>query len=373
MLTADALIIGGGPAGLAAAIALRHQGMRTLVVDSATPPVDKACGEGLMPNGVEILKTFGVDMNLERARRFRGIRFISGEDTIEASFPSGFGVGMRRTSLHAQLLAAAERCGVALRWKIKRVIVSEAECRIDDEIIHASYLIGADGQNSIVRRSVGLDRCRYNSFRYGFRQHFRIEPWSEFVEVYWAPDKQIYIAPVGPCEVGVAVLTADPRVRVRQALAGFPVLARRLSECTVSSRELGAVTRNRRLHRVTTARTALIGDASGSVDAITGEGLSLAFRQAQVLAESLSRGVLSFYEQQHTQLFRTSRMMARLLLVLSKNDRLRRRALHATAAQPDLFANLLGFHVGQKSLLEMRTTGLLQFGRSFLTSRSTFE
>lgn len=367
MVTTDALIIGGGPAGLAAAIALRLKGMRALVVDCTCPPVDKACGEGLMPNGVDSLRALGVDLDIEGAGRFSGIRFLSGPDTVDAHFPSGFGVGVRRIGLHEQLRAYAERCGAGVRWGVKRVVTAGGEYRIDGELVQAGYLIGADGQNSMVRRSAGLDRCWYDSFRYGFRQHFRIEPWSEFVEVYWEADKQIYVAPVGPREIGVAVLTTDPRMRVRAALDCFPALHRRLAHCVTSSRELGAVTRNRRLRRVTTDRVALIGDASGSVDAITGEGLSLAFLEAQVLAASLRGGGLAFYERRHAHLFRRSRVMARLLMALSKNDGLRRHVLRAAAGQPDVFASLLGFHVGQKSLLDIRPAELIEFGRNFLT------
>ena len=87
MVTTDALIIGGGPAGLAAAIALRLKGMRALVVDCTCPPVDKACGEGLMPNGVDSLRALGVDLDIEGAGRFSGIRFLSGPDTVDAHFP----------------------------------------------------------------------------------------------------------------------------------------------------------------------------------------------------------------------------------------------------------------------------------------------
>lgn len=366
MLTTDALVIGGGPAGLAAAIALRQIGMQVLVVDCTHPPVDKACGEGLMPNGIDSLRALDINLDSARVGRFAGIRFVSGPDTADARFPAGFGMGVRRTFLHEQLLAHAEQCGVSLRWSVKPVDIAAGNYWIGGERVQAGYLIGADGQNSAVRRSVGLDRYRYDSFRYGFRQHFRREPWSEFVEVYWDAGKQIYVAPVGRAEVGVAILTSDPRMRVHPAVACFPALHRRLAGCSASSRELGALTRNRRLRKVSKNRVALIGDASGSVDAITGEGLSLAFLQAQTLAKSLSRGNLDFYEERHAQLFRRSRAMARVLMLLSKNDRLRRRALHAAAEQPDLFTNLLEFHVGQKSLSDIRAAQVIHFGRDFL-------
>jgi flavin-dependent dehydrogenase len=89
----------------------------------------------------------------------------------------------------------------------------------------------------------------------------------------------------------------------------------------------------------------LIGDASGSVDAVTGEGLALSFAQARDLAEALSRDDLSLYERRHVQAFRRPRAMARLLMALSNNDALRRKALHVSAARPEIFNTLLGFHV----------------------------
>jgi flavin-dependent dehydrogenase len=337
MLTTDVLIIGGGPAGLAAAIALRRKGLSVAVADHAHPPIDKTCGEGLMPDGIESLRALGVDIDLRRGRPFCGIRFISGEHATEGRFPVGPGIGMRRTTLHEQLVSHARDCGVVLKWGVKGA-----------EPVRAAYTIGADGQNSNVRRKAGLDASRYDSFRYGFRQHFQIEPWSEFVEVYWDTGKQIYIAPVGPCEVGVVVLTSDPAMRVQNALACFPALTRRVSNCRTTTRESGALTRNRRLQRVTAERVALIGDASGSVDAVTGEGLALAFTQARDLAEALARDDLSLYEKRHVQSFRRPRAMARLLMTLSNNDTLRKQALHVSSARPEIFNTLLGFHVQGK-------------------------
>ena len=58
----DVFVIGGGPAGLAAAIAARQRGFSVLVADGAEPPIEKACGEGLMPDAVKILDKLGVDL-----------------------------------------------------------------------------------------------------------------------------------------------------------------------------------------------------------------------------------------------------------------------------------------------------------------------
>ena len=76
ILKTDVFIVGGGPAGLATGIAIRQRGLRVVVADLARPPIDKACGEGLMPQTVAELKALGVTLGPSQAVPFRGIRFI---------------------------------------------------------------------------------------------------------------------------------------------------------------------------------------------------------------------------------------------------------------------------------------------------------
>ena len=91
---------------------------------------------------------------------------------------------------------------------------------------------------------------------------------------------------------------------------------------------------------------ALIGDASGSVDAITGEGLCLGFHQALALADAMESGNLAQYESAHRRLGARPRFMADLMLSVDRWPGLRKRALPALAAHPDLFSGLLAMHVG---------------------------
>jgi flavin-dependent dehydrogenase len=91
---------------------------------------------------------------------------------------------------------------------------------------------------------------------------------------------------------------------------------------------------------------ALIGDASGSVDAISGDGLSLGFHQAHALAEAMMRGDLNMYESAHRRLVARPRFMADLMLTMDQRHWLRRRALPALATHADLFGGLLAMHVG---------------------------
>src|ERR1700690_71023 len=113
----DVFVVGGGPAGLATAIAARKQGLSVVVADGAVPPIAKACGEGLMPDGVEALRQLGIPIPESEAYPFRGIRFVSNGAKAEAEFPSGTAFGIRRTTLHSILSDHAVACGVELLWQ----------------------------------------------------------------------------------------------------------------------------------------------------------------------------------------------------------------------------------------------------------------
>src|SRR5271163_4846956 len=115
----DVFIVGGGPAGLAAAIALRAQGFGVTVADPAQPPIDKTCGEGLMPDGLAALTQLGITLSPEHCFPFRGIRFVGSGASVDASFPNGSGAGIRRTYLHQALIDRAEQTGATLLWGVR--------------------------------------------------------------------------------------------------------------------------------------------------------------------------------------------------------------------------------------------------------------
>ncbi len=335
-LECDALVIGGGPAGLAAAIAMRMRGMDVVVADAARPPIDKACGEGILPTGVAALRRLGVRLTAESGFPIHGIRFIEGAASIEAAFRSGCGLGLRRTCLHQLLVARAAELGVRLHWDTP---ISGA-LRLGS----TPWLIGADGQQSRIRSDARLDAASFRSTRFGFRRHYRMAPWTSMVEVYWGDRCQLYVTPVSADEVGVAILTRDPHFRLDRALRQFPALERRLRGALDAGMERGAITTTRCLRRVFRDRTVLIGDASGSVDAIAGDGLSLSFVQAFALADAVAEGDLSAYQTRHRSLTRRTALMAGLLLLLDRAPRLRRIVWRGLAFEPSLFSRMLAAH-----------------------------
>jgi flavin-dependent dehydrogenase len=356
----DVFVIGGGPAGLAAAIAARRRGFDVIVADSAFPPIDKACGEGLMPDGLRAARSLGIDLESAPARRFPGIRFCDGEASAEARFPSGHGLGMRRTTLHRFMVDVAADAGVRLAWGTTVSGIRGETVSAAGREIRARWIVGADGGHSRVRRWAGLDACDRESCRFGFRAHYGIEPWSELMELHWGDGCQLYITPTADDEICVALLSRDPHLRLAAALPRFPAVARRLAhlEALRPTAELGAVSASRRLQSVWRGRVALVGDASGSVDAITGEGLCLLFQQSAALAEALAAGDLASYQDAHRRIGRQPELMAHLMLLLARRNGLRHRVIGAMAADSRLFSGMLAAHIGEISPMAAVAGGL---------------
>jgi len=133
-----------------------------------------------------------------------------------------------------------------------------------------------------------------------------------------------------------------------------------------TARELGGTTNLRILPAVARGRVALIGDASGTVDAVTGNGLSLSFQQAIALAESMERGDLTQYEAEHKTIAAVAITMTRLMMLISKNDWIRRRTLRLFQISPGLFSRLLAIHTGTAPLSSVGMAEIADFGWKFL-------
>lgn len=363
----DVFVVGGGPAGLAAAIAARTQGFRVIVADGAKPPITKACGEGLLPDALNALGELGVALREEDGRVLRGIQFEDGQSSVSADFPDGRGLGIRREVLHQRMMERARDCGVSLRWNTPVTGLYKEGVVAGGNKIEARWVIGADGSGSRVRRWGGLENLVSKRNRFGFRQHYRLEPWTDFTEIHWGEAAQAYVTPVGAQEICVVLISSKPKLRLNEGLRMFPKLANRLRLAPSASPVRGALTSMFDLKRVVRGNVALLGDASGSVDAITGEGLSLSFRQATALADSLAAGDLALYERAHRRLARRPRLMGNLLLLLDRQSGLRKRTLRALEAAPQLFERMLAYHVGETRPLQLATAGAI-FGWRFLTA-----
>jgi flavin-dependent dehydrogenase len=355
----DVFVIGGGPAGLAAAIAARSKGFNVTLADGSQPPIDKACGEGLMPDTLAALRELGVEVSVAEGHVVRGVRFLGQESEVAANFPAGNGIGIRRPVLHQKLIERASACGVSLLWNTPVVGIRDEGVQLLGGAVSAKWIVGADGIGSRVRKWAGLESSVRNDCRFAIRRHYGMGPWSEFMEIYWGLRAQVYVTPVDRNDVCVVLISRERGMNFDSVEAQFPKLAARLKSATLAGTERGAITMVQKLRRVYHKKIALIGDASGSVDAITGEGLSLGFRQAIALANALETGDLSQYQMAHRRLARLPILMGRLMLLLDGRPSIRERTLRAFASDARIFSRLLAVHVGAKSQAHLAATGAL--------------
>jgi len=354
----DVFVVGGGPAGLATAIAARQQGFEVTLADGAAPPIEKPCGEGMMPEAFASLRALGVELSPMEGFRFRGICFAQENVWVRADFPDGQGIGLRRPLLHERLVARAEECGVRMLWKTPVTGIDDSGVQLSSRRIRARWIVGTDGQGSRVRRWAGLDQMARCKQRYATRRHYRVRPWSDYMEIHWGQKAQAYVTPLGEKEVCVVMIAERPEYAAfDRAIEELPALANKLEGAELSSRDRGALTMMRTLRHVQCGNVALVGDASGGVDAITGEGLRLAFQQAFALADTMKHEDLPGYERAHRQIMRRTMLMGSLMLWLGRNPKIRRRVVRALDGKPELFEGLIATHLGHASARELLFTG----------------
>jgi flavin-dependent dehydrogenase len=345
----DVVVVGGGPVGLATAIAACRHGLAVTVVEARTPPLDKACGEGLMPAALAALATLGVELTAGAA--FTGIRYLSGSTVAEADFPVALptsspptGRGVRRTVLSAALVARAAACGVDLRFGERFERLTDSGIATVTGELSARFVIGADGLRSRVREQAGLTAAAARRRRFGVRRHYAVGATSARVEVHFGDRAEAYLTPIGPEETGVALLWEGPARGFDDLLARRfpPSFAARFAGAERTSRDLGAGPFRVRAGSAARGRVALVGDAAGYVDALTGEGLAIGLAEALALGEALAAGDLERYARRSARLRRTPETVTRLTLAMARRPRLRRRVMRAFAAEPALFAAALG-------------------------------
>lgn len=304
----DLVVAGGGPAGLATAIHAARAGLEVVVIEKRTGPIDKACGEGLMPHAVRQLELLGAT---PAGIPFRGVRYLDGNHSVTAQFGSGPGLGVRRRTLHESLLEQTAAAGVSVVHEKIGAVAQDGESvtvHVGRSGIRARYLAAADGLHSPIRADLGLERPAGRTRRWGIKRHIAVAPWSDVVEVYWSPGAgEAYVTPVADDCVGIAILTSR-QGRFEQHLDAFPAL-RELTDGHPYEPDRAAGPLRQRVRGRVAGRVLLVGDAAGYVDALTGEGLGLAFAAARLLVDSVVSDRPDEYERQWRSTTRRYRLM----------------------------------------------------------------
>jgi geranylgeranyl reductase family protein len=357
-MTTDVIVVGGGPAGAAAAIELRRAGRSVLVVDKARFPRDKCCGDGLTTLALRELEGLGLEpgavddwFDVDGA----WLRSPSGRE-IHVPLPDDgrYAAVVPRLALDDELLRLARSAGADVRdghgFRDLTQTADHVDVHVDGlGVVRTRYVIAADGMWSPVRKAVGAALDGYRGEWHAFRQYAAdvTGPARERLIVWFEPDllpgyAWSFPLPGGRVNIGFGVLRDD-----RRSVSEMGALWRDLLRRPHVVEALGDGFRLEGRHTawpiparvdeipLGRGRVLFVGDAAAATDVMTGEGIGQALLTGRLAADAIDRGgalqpevVRSRYERDVAHhLFADHRMSKRLGSVL-RHERGARGAIH---------------------------------------------
>jgi flavin-dependent dehydrogenase len=370
----DVLIAGGGVAGSTLAILLGRRGFSVELLERGQFPKEKPCGEGLMPAGVAVLERLGLAGAIGGAP-FHGVRYHFGRYMAEGRFPHARGIpdvgrGQRRKQLDRTLFeAAAATPGVKAHTG---ALVDAPICEngrvtgviASGEPLRARLVVAADGAHSRIRHCLGLD-AESSRRRFGIRVHYRLgkgqhqPPW---VDILLAAGHELYVTPLPDNEVLVAALSESKFLRepvhmvFLRWIFAEPLLVSLLEDAEQSSPPMCASWPVKSATCGVAPGAVLLGDAVGSVDPITGSGMTQALLTAELLAAYIQKGLeapdawIWKFERKRRLLFRDLKFLTQMMLWLSDHPRLAAEAFSLARNSPYLLRHLVGVAGGTRRL-----------------------
>jgi flavin-dependent dehydrogenase len=365
-MDADVAVVGGGPVGATLAMLLGRAGRRVIVLEKADFPRDKPCGEGLMPSGVAVLASVGIDLASEGFPAVDGVRYRLAGGSAKGVFRAGTGCGVRRARLDALLASrAAAAAGVELVTGCAALglSVGASDVRVATArgSLRARAVVGADGLRSQVARWLGWARPPGGRARHALVGHFaRENPLREIV-VTLLDEVEVYTAPSGPGELLVAVLgppgtLRHPGMSVAETYRALAARAHpELRGAPLTGRVWGAGPFRVAPRTVAQGRACLAGDAAGFLDPLTGDGIAAGLTQTAALAGLLvanpdTSGAAARYRAWHARQWRRRRVVTSLALALTGSTTLAGRALAGVTRRPGALQALLEVNDGTRAL-----------------------
>ncbi len=399
----DIVVAGGGPAGATLAICAGRMGLRVALFDKARFPRDKACGEGLMPAGVGVLRRLGLHAALAAGQPFHGIRYRGFGICAETTFAAGdsrkhpsdgdritTGLGLRRMVFDSALLQAARDTPNVQVYEdapVENVAMERGRAVglcIAGTVVRARLVVGADGARSPVRRALALDGAPDRRPRMGLRRHFQLSPrqmMPRLVEVFIGADHEVYLTPLPNGQVMVAALGERPAggdeapdaaskktkssidtgiSDLAAVISRHPALAELLDGALPITNSRGCFPLRHRAVAGVAPGAVLVGDAAGFCDPITGGGMSQALMASELLANYLPRLLATSpgddewlwrFDRARRRLFRDYVVLTNGLLAMSRHAATARFALRTMRAQPAMMRRLVGVAAGTAALL----------------------
>jgi len=364
----DVAIVGGGPAGALLARQLAKSRRRVLLLEANETPKRKICGEYLCPKAMELLKELGLAKSI-RGRSVKGMRLFSPNGIeVDSLFPGNTcGMAIPRDRLDPMLLDAAREMGAEIKlgsrlegfayfggiWALK----------CGTETFRARVLIGADGRQSFVARTLGVQIPAKEKQKKRVALHFFAhseKETAEMGEMHILKDgSYVGISPTGKNELNASLVCDADKAKaggekaLHHLMAQSKILRERFLPLPASARVAVAFPITHEVRAFVGPSWALVGDAAGFLDPLTGEGIFQALHSADLLARRLIEAFdgaslatcLSSYASDHHEAFRPKKNVNRLFQTLIRHpatcDWVGKR-MRANPARANAFIGIIG-------------------------------